>query len=328
VADVEPMLREMVASATKDLPTAVTAAARSAVQELPPAKPEEVDRDELRRMVADEVATLPAPEPGKDADPLVIRQMVQEEVAKLPEPEPGKSVDPAEVRAMVEETVTRAIAALPEPRPGKDVDPKEVAALVEAAASRILAGWERPTDGKSVTVEQVAPMLAELVSKAVADIPRPKDGVGLAGALIDRDGGLILTLSNGETVTLGRVVGRDVDAVDVERRLKEMFDAWPKPEQGKDGLGFDDMDMVETPEGMVLRFARGTEVKDFLVPVVLDRGVWKLGDAYHRGAGVTFDGSFWISQNDGNADKPGTSKAWRLAVRKGKDRTDPVKIGE
>jgi hypothetical protein len=36
-----------------------------------------------------------------------------------------------------------------------------------------------------------------------------KDGVGLAGALIDRDGSLVVTLTNGEVKSLGSVVGKD-----------------------------------------------------------------------------------------------------------------------
>lgn len=58
----------------------------------------------------------------------------------------------------------------------------------------------------------------------------------------------------------------------------------------------------------------------FRVPVVLERGVWRQGD-YEQGDGVTWDGSYWIAQRK-TADKPGTSDAWRLAVKRGRDGKD------
>ncbi len=40
-----------------------------------------------------------------------------------------------------------------------------------------------------------------------------------------------------------------------------------------------------------------------------------------QGDGATWDGSFWIAQKQ-TQDKPGTSDAWRLAVKKGRDGKD------
>jgi hypothetical protein len=311
VDDVAPMIRELVDKATATIPAAIEVEVHK--MDVPAA-----DREALVRLQArlDEVkASLPS--------------TIERIVAALPKPEKGKDADPIETKRMVDEAVAAAVAALPPPQKGKDADPEQVAALVKTEAERILGGWERPRDGKSVTVEELRPVVDEAVRKAVAGIPVPKDGVSLAGALIDRGGNLILTLSNGETKELGKVVGTngaDADMVALERVAREMIAAIPAPKDGEDGVGFDDIDLVESEDGILIRFAKGGNVKDFLLPVVVDRGVWKAGDTHHRGAGVTFDGSFWISQQDRNTDKPGTSKTWRLAVRKGKDRTDPVKL--
>lgn len=339
--DVRPMVAALVDEAVKALP-----APRNGV-DADPAKTAELVRDE----VANAVASLPPATPGKsvtveDVEPL-ISSLVAKAVAAIPPVEP-KEVDPE----MVREMVSVAVKALPEPRPGKDADPEMVERLVEDrvqkavaaippavvdnelvrdTVAKAVAALPAPEPGRSVTVDDVRPLVADLVAAAVAGIPVPKDGCGVKELLIDRDGALVATMDDGRLKSLGNVVGRngvDVDMDAVRRQLSEAIAAIPAPQPGKDGLGFDDIDMVEANEGIVLRFAKGDRVKDFLLPVVIDRGVWKLGDTYHRGAGVTFDGSFWISQSDGNTDKPGTSKAWRMAVRKGRDRTDPVKIGE
>lgn len=54
-------------------------------------------------------------------------------------------------------------------------------------------------------------------------------------------------------------------------------------------------------------------------PSVHDAGVWMQSETYPKGAAVTFGGSLWISQIDGNISKPSKDRAWRLAVKKGRD---------
>lgn len=143
-----------------------------------------------------------------------------------------------------------------------------------------------------------------------------RDGVGLAGALIDRDGSLVVTLTNGEHKNLGPVVGRD----GVDGRDGHPGEKGADGRDGVDGLSFDEIDLIEGERGLVLRLARGAVVKDLLLPVVIDRGVWREQE-YSKGAGVTWAGSFWIAQRN-TSDKPDTSDAWRLAVKRGRDGKD------
>ena len=138
------------------------------------------------------------------------------------------------------------------------------------------------------------------------------DGIGLAGAMIDRNGELNVTLTNGEVRKLGPVIGRDGrDGVDGER--------------GEAGFSLTDFDTDWKPEekALVLRWTAGetTYNHELFVPYVRDVGVWTEGRSYLQGDGVTWAGSFWIAQED-TADKPDIGKGWRLAVKRGRDGKD------
>lgn len=327
VDEIKPLLAEMVAA-------------------LPPAKDgKDADPEAIRAMVIDEVAKhKPVDgrdgEPGKDGvsvsvDDLVpvIEDLVQRKVSELPPPvagEPGqdgKSVTIDDVRPVLEELV----AALPPAQNGKDADPAEVAALIVEDVAKLIPV---PADGKSVSIDDVLPAIEEMVEKRVSALPRAKDGepgrdgrdgVGVAGALINRDGELVLTLSDGTTKGLGVVVGRDADMGALEATVKAMVDAIPRPKDGLDGVGFDDLDVKHDGERKItLRFARGDNVKEYEIdlPGFIDRGVWKEGK-YVKGDGVTWGGCFYIAQKEtAEKDKPGTCDSWRMSTKKGRDGQD------
>ena len=52
------------------------------------------------------------------------------------------------------------------------------------------------------------------------------------------------------------------------------------------------------------------------------RGIWRAKTAYARGSFVSHQGSMWHSNEDENADKPGSSDAWVLCVKRGRDGKD------
>jgi hypothetical protein len=56
------------------------------------------------------------------------------------------------------------------------------------------------------------------------------------------------------------------------------------------------------------------------VPMIIDKGVWREGE-YEKGDAVSWDGSGWISQRK-TTEKPGTSDAWRLSTKRGRDGKD------
>jgi hypothetical protein len=59
-----------------------------------------------------------------------------------------------------------------------------------------------------------------------------------------------------------------------------------------------------------------------------DRGIFKAGEEYRRGEWTTHGGSLWIcTAANTTTDRPGTSAAWRLAVKAGRDGRD-VPVGQ
>lgn len=137
-----------------------------------------------------------------------------------------------------------------------------------------------------------------------------KDGAGLADALIDKDGSLVVTFTDGRIKALGSVVGRD--GRDGE-----------KGEPGKDGFSLADFDITPTDDRtieMAFEADGQRHVFELAFPVMIYQGVFKEGTAYRRGDVVTWAGSLWHADND-TTEKPGV-KDWTLAVKKGRDGKD------
>lgn len=330
--------------------------------------------------------SLPVPRDGKDADEDAVFARVMDRVtgeldglrSAIDAIEPAPEVP--DVAAMIDDAVkgvevrlseqadwfegcmdevSRKIASIPEPKDGRD-----------------------GKDGESVTVEDVLPILERRVDEFLAAIPLPKDGapgpkgekgdkgdpgkdgrdgidgrdgadgVGVAGAVINRDGELVITLSDGTTRDLGRVVGKDgapgrdgADGVGMAgvaidrdgelvvtlsdgtaRKLGPVVGKDGAPgRDGADGVGFDDMACEVWDDGVYLVWRRGDVVKDCRLPVPIDMGVWKADTEYKAGHCVTWAGSVWIAQKDAPEGKPDAGgDGWRLAVKRGRDGKDRV----
>lgn len=264
------------------------------------------------------LAAMPVPRDGKDADLTEVRQIVADEMAGI--------------RASVS-----AIAPAPElPDIGKMIDDALSARLdvedmeksIEDVVRMVVAEIPVPKDGTSITVDDIRPVIAAEMERCVAAIPRAKDGadgVGLAGAFIDRDGNLIVTMSNGEPRTLGSVVGKDGEP--------------GKP--GKDGFNLEDFDAAVMEDGrtVLLSFDRAdlSYKVELGFDVMLYRGVFKDDQTYVRGDTVTWAGSLWHCDQP-TSEKPGDgSKSWTLCAKKGRDGKDgemkevklsrPVRVG-
>lgn len=194
---------------------------------------------------------------------------------------------------------------------GRDADPDQISAEVERQiAALVIPKGEKGDPGEpGPQGEQGVP---------------GRDGAGLAGAMINRDGELVLTLSDGTTKEMGVIVGRDGEPGEKGLDGKDGRDG----ADGKDGLSFADFlfDLEYDGERAVTMkwsdAAGKTVTRDIVLPAVIDRGVYKAGQSYERGDAVSFGGSIWIAQKD-TAAKPGNGESsWRLAVKHGRDGRD------
>lgn len=244
--------------------------------------------------------------------PLITRlDALEKQIANLPEPKDGKDADEDAITARVTEKMAseieaiRSAVSIPQELP-------DIAAMVKEAVAAIPA----PQDGKSISLDDVRPLIEESIATAVAALPKPKDGEpGRDGLdvkdLFRADGGrLIAVMSDGTTKDLGKFVGNDGEP----------------GKDGSDGFGFDDMEVVYDGEKTItMKFTQGERTKEFsfAMPVVIDRGVYQDGRKYLAGDGVTWAGSFWIAQNDTDA-KPDAGDDWRLSVKRGRDGKDNV----
>ncbi len=326
--------------AVSDVAPVITAEVEKAVAALPKAKDgsdgASVGVADVEPLIAaavtKAVASLPLPKDGKSVDPLEVDALVAKYVEPLAKDvEQAVSAIPGAIASMVQHDVASAVAAIPPAKDGaagQSVDMSEVDALIATRVQKAVASLPVPKDGSSVTVADVAPVIASEVDRAVAAVPRAKDGVGLAGAVIDREGRLVLTLSDGGVKELGQVVGRSVDMAEVKSTIAHEVAQIPRPKDGKDGVdgfSFDDYEEVSDGERTITRrFTHGDRVKEFThkLPAVIYRGVWSEGKTYERGDSVTFGGHTWIAKDD-TAVKPdftpASAKYWTLSVKAGRE---------
>lgn len=133
-----------------------------------------------------------------------------------------------------------------------------------------------------------------------------KDGAGVADLLIDRDGALVATMTDGRVKSLGKVVGSDGQP----------------GRDGKDGADFSDAELdYDGDRGLIIRGKGGEIVKR--LPIPMDRGYYREGMKAEKGDILTHDGNAWLALKDTSA-KPCTENKedWRIFARKGRDGRD------
>lgn len=215
-------------------------------------------------------------EPGRDADPVDVAEVVRELVAC------------ADIRPILSMLVAEYMQEHPV-RDGKDGEPGRDGA--DGAPGR---------DG-----EDGRP--GEMGQKGEKGEPGKdgEDGIGLAGAMIDRDGTLIITTSKGEAHRLGCVVGKD-------------------GAPGRDGIDAIDFDVERTGEReFSIRFVRdGAVVKErkITMPMMIYRGQWVRERRYEEGDTVSRDGNLWVAKQATDAMPSFENREhWEVAARKGRD---------
>lgn len=256
--------------------------------------------------------------------------------------EPGKSVSAEEVAALV-------LGQLPPPERGEKGEPGPAGPDpdYDVIVHRVLDEVSGPLNVKSAEFEErlkdaiatIPPpekgdrgekgdpgepgpevdydLILRLIDDTVKDLPHPKDGVGLAGALIDRSGNLVLTMTDGTVRDLGQIVGRDGAPGDPGKDGRD----------GKDGLSFDAFELEPEFDGeRTLRLkwtdAKGKEqIREWRLPIVTYRGYFQEGIAYETGDAVTFGGTAFVARRD-TSQKPEQDNPdgdWIIMAKKGRD---------
>lgn len=217
-----------------------------------------------------------------------------------------KSVEP--LQAQIAELKSQ-IASLPSPingrdgvdgapgRDGKDCDMAALKAMIDEAVKAIpVVHGKDGLDGKDGSPG--AP--GERGEKG-------EDGAGVADLLIDRDGSLVATYTDGRMKSLGKVVGTDGrDGVD-----------------GKDGIGLEsfDLDYLRESHEISIRAACAGRVKELRYPAggIRPAGYWRDGSTAKAGEAWVHDGSLWIATKDSDVKPDTNSGNWIIAARKGRD---------
>ena len=141
-----------------------------------------------------------------------------------------------------------------------------------------------------------------------------KDGAGIADALIDREGNLVLTLTDGRTKALGLVVGKD------GANGRDGSNGAP----GRDGITPTFLDADFVGRTLRLSFDEGRTC-EFQLAVPEYCGVFKEGEDYAPGDVVTWAGSAWHC-NEPKGMKPGApDSGWTLMVKAGRPGKDAGK---
>ena len=209
-----------------DVDGMVWAAVKSAVAEIPRPRDgkdgtdgKSIDVAEVQAMVATAVASIQRPRDGIDGKSVEIddiaaiaKDYIDEAISALPKPkdgrdgDDGKSVEPEIVKAFVQEHVALAVAAIPIPKDGKDgkdgVDGQAVAIHGKNGASAFEIAKAHGFSGSELD------WLASLRGRDGTGT-NGKDGASILSALVDADGELVLTASDGTKHKAGVVRGRD-----------------------------------------------------------------------------------------------------------------------
>ncbi|EFF9949442.1 phage portal protein, partial [Escherichia coli] len=314
--DVRPMLEQMVKEAVSHIPVprdgrdydpdVLQKAVNDAVANIPvPADGKSITPDDVRpmleQMVKEAVSHIPVPRDGRDYDPDVLQKAVNDAVAKIPVPVDGKSITPDDVHPMLEQMVKEAVSHIPVPRDGRDYDPDVLQKAVNDAVAKIPV----PADGKSITPDDVHPMLEQMVKEAVSHIPVPRDGRDYDPDVLQK------AVLEAVSALPAPQDGRDATALEILPAIDDqksfprgsyathqggLWRAYEKTYgmRGWECLvdGVADIDVSMTGErsfSVVVRQSSGQRTeKTFSLPVMLYRGVFRIGETYHPGDTVTW----------------------------------------
>jgi hypothetical protein len=207
-----------------------------------------------------------------------------------------------------------------------DLEPRAFGKVVSAIAIEVMQQYIQPMAQAIVDLDSEKRIDAEVIAELAKCLERVDaleagttirqkslsegDGVGAPGsiapavrgiqeAIIDREGQLVLTMTDGTIQKLGRVIGQD--GLSVESR---------------------ELEYVPETHEIVERWTANGKTREFRYPAggIRDGGYWRQGVEARKHEVMTHAGSTWLALRDTKA-KPchENPEDWRLFARKGRD---------
>lgn len=243
-----------------------------------------VTLDDVAPLIAQAVAALPPAERGEPGP----------EGPQGPQGTPGESIDLVELRAMINEAVALEVGLIPRPKDGADCDMSAVAELIETAIAKRWASIVLPKDGEPGRD-----------AFEIDVLPGIKEGRRYErGTWARHAGGLVRAF-------------RDTDPLDASG-LQAC--GWDVMLNGVASIAHETDERAVRVRTVLTDGSETVSAVDVSTPY--DAGVYKPGEKYYRGAGVSYGGSWFIAQVDDPQGAPEQSKDWRLAVKRGRDGKD------
>lgn len=283
-------LRELEAQAEFLAPVIAAAVAKAVA-------PLNLELADLRKCLADR----PMPVEPEKVDVDAIAQAAAALVV-LPEVKDGKDAEPVDLEALAKAAAefvqlpkvdlallaaeAAALVDVPEPIPGKDAEPVDLQALARSAAELIpVPEVRQPQDGRDALHLEILPAIDESKS-----YPR--------NTYAKHDGGLWRSFEQTSGMRGWECIVEGLKSVSVTQDGDREF-------------------------SVTLAKSSGAEVvQKFAMPIQIYKGVHRDGEKYDAHDNVTWAGSQWTSTKSENTDKPGTSDAWTLCVKAGRNGKD------
>lgn len=278
-------MRELEAAAAALTPVIAAAIAKAVA-------PLNLELAELRKCLADRPMPV---EPDLEAIAALVK------LPEVKDGEPGKDADPVDLTALAE--AAAKLIVLPEVKDGKDADPVDleaVAALVkipelpvidlkaiasEAAALIPVPEVKQPEDGRDAIDLEILPAIDPTKQYA-------------RGTYAAHDGGLWKSYERTNGMRGWECIVEGLKAVSVTQDGDREFTVSLVKSSGQE------------------------VVQKFALPIQIYKGVYRDDEAYDAHDNVTWAGSQWTSTKAANTDKPGTSDAWQLTVKAGRNGKD------
>lgn len=283
-------LRELEAQAEFLAPVIAAAVAKAVA-------PLNIELTDLRKCLADR----PIPAEPEKIDVDAIAQAAAALVV-LPEVKDGKDAEPVDLEALakaaaefvqlpkIDIALLAAEAAklvdVPEPIPGKDADPVDLQALARSAADLIVVPEVRQAeDGRDAIDVEILPAIEEAKQYA-------------RGTYAAHRGGL----------------WKSYERTHGMRGWECIVDGIASASVSQDDVREFSVKLVKSSGAEV--------VQKFNMPIQIYKGVYRDDAEYEANDTVTWGGSQWASTKAENTDKPGSSDAWTLCVKAGRNGKD------